>query len=934
MRVPVATYRLQFGPSLRFQDAKALVPYLAQLGISDVYASPIFRAMPGSTHGYDVTDPNELNPELGSWEDFQALMAEVQAHQMGWLQDIVPNHMAYSSENRMLMDLFENGPHSRFYEFFDIFRDHPDPELRARVLAPFLGDSLDEVLRRGEIQLTLDDDGLALRYFGWRFPLCLTSYDDVLGHNGGATGVLAEDHRSTQAFTRLRETFTRLSGMGDSSKKWKQVADAKRTLMRLHRECPRIRVYLNSVLESYNRPPDGSVERSPLHRLLDRQVFKLVFWQIAYETINCRRFFYLSEFIALRVEDPDVFQTVHSRILELVRAGVFTGLRVDHIDGLYNPRQYLRRLYNEVPKAYLVVEKILDLYEFLRDDWPIQGTSGYKFCNYVNSIFCHQENERAFAHIYHEFIGAAPGYPQLLYDKKKKILEERMAGELAYLTHLALQAAEILRAGCWDPDPQSLTPDPELVRRGLMALMAAFPVYRTYVDAGHFTPADRAVFTRAIETVRDQCPLCTAAAEHVVELLLSSLREDLPPSVREANQHFLMRFQQFTGPAMAKGLEDTLFYVYNRLVSLNEVGGDPSAFGLSLDQFHHFLQLRARDWPHAMNATSTHDSKRGEDVRARLNVLSEIPDRWRETVTRWAQMNEGHKTQCRGLLAPDRNDEYLLYQTLVGALPFDEHEYDAFAQRIGDYLIKAVREAKTHGNWLRPDEQYEAGCRQFVERILARSPGNPFWADFLPFQREISEYGVYNSLSQTALKLTCTGLPDFYQGSELWDLSLVDPDNRRPVDFQKRAHLLQEVVSCREGGPGPYHGLQDGCIKLFLIHRGLQVRRENRDLFDTGDHLPAFVTGTRAQHVVAFFRSRDATHYALVVTPRFLTSVIRPGEMPVGRQVWDDTRIRLPAQSPSHWRNVITGQDLRASGEILVGDALATFPVAIMVGSV
>lgn len=476
--------------------------------------------------------------------------------------------------------------------------------------------------------------------------------------------------------------------------------------------------------------------------------------------------------------------------------------------------------------------------------------------------------------------------------------------------------------------------------------MAAFPVYRTYVDAHRSTREDRTILRRAVEQARDKCPECRPGVDQVIRLLLSALDEESQPASRQARRHFLMRFQQFTGPAMAKGFEDTLLYVYNRFVSLNEVGGAPNTFGLSLEEFHRFHELRARDWPHAMNATSTHDSKRGEDVRARLNVLSEIPDRWRPAVTRWARMNERHKQRCGDALAPDRNDEYLLYQTLVGALPFEESEYDSFTQRVKDYMVKAVREAKTHSDWVQPHEPYEDACRQFVDKILARGPENRFWADFLPFQREVSEYGIYNSLSQTILKIACTGLPDFYQGSELWDLNLVDPDNRRPVDFDKRRQLLKEVqplgmadFDFRTGDPARKRHLESGGVKLFLIHRGLRARRENRDVFDTGDYLPAVVTGSRAPHIVAFFRSQRvpreasvAPPYVLVVAPRFLTSLVRPGDAPLGEGVWEDTGIRLPRDAPAMWHNAITGEVLRAQGEIPVAEALARFPAALLVG--
>jgi (1->4)-alpha-D-glucan 1-alpha-D-glucosylmutase len=942
MHIPTATYRLQFNRSFRFEDARALVPYLADLGISDIYASPILRATAGSTHGYDVTNPDEINPDLGTWEDLQTLTADRQAHGMGWLQDIVPNHMAYSSENGMLMDVFENGPHSRFYDFFDIFHDHPDPELRTRVLAPFLGSPLEEVLQRGEMQLVLDANGLAVTYFQQRFPLYLPSYEGVLRLcRDRLSGVTAGDDLRLRAFATLPDTFACLGEMDDSPDKRRRVAEARKLLARLYRDHPMVNVCLDGVLETYRRPAEEPVEQSPLYLLLEQQVFKPVFWQVAHETINYRRFFYLSEFIALRAEDPRVFRRTHDKILELMQAGFVTGLRIDHIDGLYHPREYLVRLRAAAPDSYLVVEKILELGEFLRTDWPIQGTSGYKFCNYLNGIFCRQENEGALTNTYHEFIGSQPDYARLLYEEKKKILAWRMAGEVAYLAHLALQLL-----------PGDTTLTPESARAALTALMAAFPVYRTYVDAHRATAQDRAILTEAVEKARSQCPECRPGMEHIISLLLSVFQQDADLSLRQARQHFLMRFQQFTGPAMAKGLEDTLLYVYNRFVSLNEVGGDPATFGLSLDRFHGFNQRRARHWPHALNATSTHDSKRGEDVRARLNVLSEIPELWRQAVMRWAGMNERHKQRCNGMPAPHRNDEYLLYQTLVGTWPFAEDEYDGFPQRIRDYMVKAVREAKTHSNWVQPNEPYEGACLQFVDRILDPSAENRFRPDFLAFQNDVAQYGIINSLAQTTLKMTCPGLPDFYQGAELWDLSLVDPDNRRPVDFRKRARFLLQMqtaldpppagsalvdaaqAACRERqlAQSLWETREDGRIKLFLIHRGLRARREKRDLFETGAYLPAAVAGSLAQNVVAFFRARQ-DHYALVVVPRFVASLAGPGEPPTGRDIWEDTRIRLPANAPAAWRDTFTGNTLHAQDEIYLGDILTTFPVAFLLST-
>jgi (1->4)-alpha-D-glucan 1-alpha-D-glucosylmutase len=913
MRIPISTYRLQFSPDFRFQDARDLVPYLSDLGISDIYASPILRATQGSTHGYDVSNPDELNPELGTLEDFQSLADEVQAHQMGWVQDIVPNHMAYSSGNWMLMDLFEKGAHSSFYGFFDIFWDHPDASLQTKVLAPFLSCSLVEALRQGQIRLALDREGLAIRYGDWRFPLYLASYESVLGSD------------KTQRLAELRDTFVQLSQMDDCAKMRRQLEEAKETLARLYEGDPEIHESIDGLMEAFNPLVDGAVEQSPLYRLLEQQLFYLVPWQVASEKINYRRFFYVNDFIALHIENPQVFNRIHHTTFELARADLFTGLRIDHVDGLYNPRAYLVQLRDVLRDCYIVVEKILELYEFLPAEWPIQGTCGYKFCNCLNGIFCHTENAPAFTRIYHEFISAEPDYSERLFTEKENILREHMAGEVTYLAHLAMQASA----------DENLTL--ESARRALIALMAAFPVYRTYIDATHVTQQDRVLFAEAVRKAVDRYPQHREDIDCVAKLLQNvSAQTEAAPNLEPLDlkrQTFLMRFQQFTGPAMAKGFEDTLLYVYNRFISLNEVGGDPFTFGLPLDRFHRFNESVAQRWPHTMNTTSTHDSKRGEDIRARLNVLSEIPNRWQEAVNHWADMNERHKLRLGDRSVPDRNDEYLLYQTLVGVLPFEpETQNLAFLkQRISEYMVKALREGKVNSSWIRPNEAYENACLQFIDRILDGSTENRFWSDFVTFQKDIAEYGIYNSLSQTLLKITSPGLPDFYQGTELWDLNLVDPDNRRAVDFAKRASLLAQLQNETPTWHGLIENRYDGRIKLFLIRKVLHTRAENRDLFEEGDYVPGSVTGSRAEHVVAFFRTRP-DRQALIVAPRFLTSLTQPGQPPIGRDVWRDTRIPLPASSPSTWQDGITGNEVTAQAELAVGDILREFPVALLLG--
>ncbi len=909
MRVPTATYRLQFGPAFGFNHAREVIPYLARLGISDVYASPILQATQGSTHGYDVTDPSELNPELGSEEEFLALAAERQAHGLGWLQDIVPNHMAYSSENAFLMDVFENGPQSAYFEWFDVFRDHPDPEMRTKVLAPILGATLEDVLDRGEVRLILDEKGLALRYYDWRLPLSLASYDDVLGRGLDC---------SSEPLPEIGTGWTELNDMPAGPEKTARVTSAKSRLRHAQATDEATGSHLKGALDFYS----GGRGPGPLRGLLDRQWYRLVFWQQADRTINYRRFFYLNSFIALCIEKPAVFDRIHQKIVSWVDAGMVTGLRIDHIDGLHDPLDYLRRLRERVPECYLVVEKILELEEVIPSQWPIEGTSGYKFCNYLNGVFCDGGSEPALTDLYDDFVGGHVDYATSLYETKLRILQEHMGGEIAYLAHL-------IRAAKNDHGPR------ESWQGGLAALIAAFGVYRTYIDARQFTDQDRAFITAAVLFAKDRAPEHGPYIDRIAALLLSYQPALSDADHEETQRYLIMRLQQFTGPAMAKGLEDTLFYTYHRFVSLNEVGGDPASFGMPLDRFHRFNEMRARHWPGAMNATSTHDAKRGEDVRARLNVLSEMPQQWAEKVRHWAQLNGEFKASHGATVAPDPNDEYLLYQTLVGAWPFAPEDVDGFKQRVKDYMVKAVREAKRHSTWVAPNEPYEKGTLAFVDRILDKDTGSAFLQDFLPFQRQIRAYGVYNSLSQVTLKMTCPGVPDFYQGAELWDLSLVDPDNRRAVDFRLRSGMLEALKDAGgepsgDLGPRLLASVEDGRIKLFLIRRLLRLRAAHPRLFASGDYVPLELTGPRTRHAIAFLR-RETEADILVVVPRFVTGLVPGAEPPVGRAVWTDTHIVLGDDAAGLWYDAMTAEALNADGGLAVGDVLARFPVGVLV---
>ena len=910
MRIPVATYRLQFNKSFGFAQAAQILPFLHDLGISNIYASPVLRAKKGSQHGYDVTDPNQLNPELGSRAEFDRMIEQVKELGMGWLQDIVPNHTAYDSENSMLMDVFENGENSKFFDFFDVQWDHPDESLRGKILAPFLGKPYNEALKAGEIQLHYDEAGLHACYYDIRLPLRLESYEEVF----------APDDAPDQ--------LTILIGEKPRRDKHTQTAQAKPALWRTYQSEPTIREFMDNRIALFNGNEAAPSEGGDLDRLLSRQFFKLAFWPEANKRINYRRFFYISDFIALNVEKQHVFDYTHRLILQLLKEQKFTGLRIDHIDGLYEPLGYLQRIQEHMPDTYVVVEKILDLGEKLPGRWPVQGTTGYDFLNYVNGVFCRTDTADKFTRIYEDFAGSRPSYEELLYEKKQLIIEKYMAGELENLVYLSQRIGRE-----YGLSENSLS----RLKKALVQIIACFPVYRTYVGAKQPTQTDRAYIAQATTQAKEKSPDTKPEIDFIEKLLLLNTPAHFAEKQREPIIDFAMRFQQLTSPVMAKGFEDTFLYNYNRFVSLNEVGGSPDKFGITLDEFHQFSAYRASDWPASLNATATHDTKRGEDVRARLNVLSEIPQQWQAKVGKWHRMDRAKKKRLKNGYAPDKNDEYLLYQTLVGAFPFEKQIDADFAQRIKDYFVKAVREAKVHTSWIEPDAEYERGCAEFVDRLLTRQAENEFLGDFIAFQREVAHYGIFNSLSQTLIKITSPGVPDFYQGTELWDFHLVDPDNRRPVDFSKRTTLLNELRD-RAGADilelinELLAAREDGRIKLFLIQRALQARNENNELFSKGTYVPLQLQGCHSRNIVAFGRvyGRKVT---ITMAPRLLTSLIAPDDYPLGRGVWRDTTVVTMPGWPQAWRDVLTGQEIHSKNNISAGQSLAYFPVALLVGN-
>jgi (1->4)-alpha-D-glucan 1-alpha-D-glucosylmutase len=925
MRIPVATYRIQLHRDFGFRALREIVPYLSDLGISDVYASPVFKARKGSLHGYDVVNPGELNPELGEPPDFEDLATELKKRDMGWLQDIVPNHMAFHMQNGMLADVLENGTRSPYFEHFDVWWDHPYTGMKGRLLAPFLGKFYGESLEEGEIRILYDEKGFRIGYYDLCFPLKIESYTHVLTHGlESLKKKLGSNHPDFIKLLGILYVLRTLSSRESEDEGYEQISFIKNTLWEIYTHCEAIHAFIDENLRIFNGEKDPSERVRRLGPLLSEQFFRLSFWKVATEEINYRRFFSINNLISLRVEREDVFRRVHAFIFKLVQEGKITGLRVDHIDGLYDPHGYLDRLREAGRGIYTVVEKILGAEEELPLEWPVQGTTGYDFLNKINGLFCQSENERSFTKAYISFSGLRDGFDDLVTEKKRLILERHMTGDT---DNLALQLKDLSSKDRYGSDITLYG-----LKRALTEVMASFSVYRTYVDGKGLREEDRSFVQRAVERARQTNPGLSHEFDFVERFLLLEFPGDLSEEERARRLGFVMRFQQFTGPLMAKGFEDTALYVYNRLLSLNEVGGSPERFGLSLQSFHAYNLKRLKHWPHALSATATHDTKRGEDVRARINALSEIPDQWEKQIRVWSRINKKQKKRVRGLDVPERNDEYFLYQTLVGAWPFDEGEYPEFVKRIRAYVIKAVREAKVHTAWLKPDGDYEEAYLSFLEDIL--EPGNPFLEAFLPFQRMVAKYAVYTGLSQTLIKITSPGVPDFYQGCELWDLNLVDPDNRRPVDYAKRRAFLEDMNAKAEKGRPQLIGellsaKEDGKIKLYLIHEALKVRNENPFLFQEGDYVALDTAGPFKDHVMAFARRREGK-WAVTVAPRFFFALAGEGNHPLGEDTWKGTGLLFPEEAPETWRNCLTGEKIGGRGNFPVAEILRMFPVALL----
>jgi 4-alpha-glucanotransferase/(1->4)-alpha-D-glucan 1-alpha-D-glucosylmutase len=939
-RIPRATYRLQLHGEFTFRDATRLLPYLAALGVSHVYCSPYLRARPGSKHGYDIVDHDALNPEIGTREDFDAFVAEMKRLGLAQVMDIVPNHMGVlAADNAWWQDLLENGPASTLAEFFDIDWRPPADYLVNRVLLPVLGDHYGVELAAGRLGLAFEavSGSFAAAYFEHRLPIDPSEYTRILAPAVRELEAAGAHPHHAQALRSVMEAFGRLPRRHESARARmderaldKEVAKGR--LASLARANAAVAGAIQRAVESLNGRADDPASFDALHDLLERQAFRLAYWRVAQDDINYRRFFDINDLAALRQEHPAVFDATHRLILELVREGAVEALRIDHPDGLYDPRTYFEKLQQECGKpTYVVVEKIVAPFENLPEHWAVHGTTGYRFANVVNGLFVDTAAEARLTRTYEAFIGGSPGFAEIARRSRRLILRSALASELTVLTS---RLARIARADRNTRDFTFTT-----LREGLTEVIAAFPVYRTYIDE-QVGPEDRRYIEWAIARARTES---RAADVSVFDFLRDALTCELPvrsPALGLAVRDFARRFQQLTSPVMAKGVEDTSFYVYNRLLSLNDVGGDPDEFGFPPARFHKASAHRARHWRHTMLATSTHDNKRSEDVRARIDAISERVPEWRLQLRKWSRMNADRKTEVDGIPAPSRNAEYLLYQTLLGSFPpgaASSEALAAYADRIAEYMTKAIREAKERTSWANTNAAYEEATTRFVLALLEDRPGNAFLEDLRAAVRPVAWVGYFNSLSMATVKLTSPGVPDVYQGNETWDFSLVDPDNRRPVDYERRRAMLGEVERLREPLGAALADmlakLEDGRAKLYVTWRLLQLRKERETLFREGGYTPARSTGERSRHVIAFAR-RHGGECAITVAPRLIAGLgVKPGEAPCGERPWADTRVDVGfLKDGTVLRDAFTLRPHTVLDSGLdVARLLADFPVAVLV---
>jgi (1->4)-alpha-D-glucan 1-alpha-D-glucosylmutase len=948
-RIPGATYRLQMHAGFTLRDAAALVPYFHSLGVTHLYLSPILKARPGSTHGYDVTDHSQLNPEVGTEEELAALDGALHERGMGMILDAVPNHMCVEVGNAWWADVLEHGPSSPFAGYFDIdWYDSPRPQLHGRLLLPVLGDRYGVVLESGQLVPVFEDGGFFVRVHDKLLPIDPRTYGLILGPAvRAARGKLGRGHPGAVELASIlhavRHLPPRIEPDPDRiAEGLVETAAINRRLRELPERFPQAAAELGTTLATVAGTPGDPASFAALDELLEAQAYRTSYWRVASDEINYRRFFDVNNLAALSTEREDVFRAVHATWLRWLASGIADGLRIDHPDGLFDPKGYLDRLqerYREVlanggltaPEAplYVVVEKILGPGEALPDGWACAGTTGYEFIHAVNGLFVDPAGEGPVTAFYRRFTGREDPWPEVVYRSKGQVSRSSLASELNTLAHQLDRIARL--------DRRSRDFTLNGIRKALREVVVCFPVYRSYVTTAP-NAADKAAVSKATRWAYRRNPMLGKAIFDFIRdtiLLKDSPSGPTSDEYRSLQRRFAGKFQQVTSPVAAKGVEDTAFYVFNRLASLNEVGGDPGRFGWAPDAVHTFLSDRAAA-PGGLSPLSTHDTKRSEDVRARIDVLSELPDEWAERVARWAELNRPLKTDIDGESAPDANEEYLLYQTLGGTWPGGVSA--EYRTRIREYVQKALAEAKVHTSWINPDAEYEAAAAAFVDRVLDPIASAEFLRDLGEFAERVAFFGRINSLAQTLVRCTAPGVPDSYQGTESWDLSLVDPDNRRPVDYAARVGWLREIderIAAAGNGLGRLAGElardpADPRAKLFVTALALRCRRGHPELFARGDYVPLPATGERAAHVFAYMRTSGGGA-AVVIVPRLCVGLVpRADRLPVGR-VWGDTAVSLPeGVADGRWRSVFTGETVDARGRLALADALGAFPVGLL----
>ena len=1022
--VPYGTYRLQFHRDFTFRDAQRLVPYLRDLGAGDCYCSPYLMARPGSRHGYDIIDHTRLNLEVGTEEDYNAFVTALHANGLGQILDFVPNHMGIDPcTNRWWRDVLENGPASMYGRFFDIDWNPVKPELRGKVLLPILGDQYGTVLESGDLRLGFASATLHVGYFEHNLPINPRHAASVYERNVQALRVeLGEEDPDLREFLSVLTALKNLPEQCETdperiAERHREKEVARERLARLVEHCARIRRHIEEAVRAYNGEPGRSDSFDLLHDLLEKQAYRLAYWRTAAHEINYRRFFDINHLAGIRMENPEVFAATHVLLARLIAEDAVQGMRIDHPDGLYDPAEYFRRVQAMAARArtsalslskgvpsddvdaparrlYVIGEKVLSAGESLPADWPISGTTGYNFCNELNGVFVDASNARALRRIYRRVTRQMATFDEVVYQCKKLITRTSLASEINVLAHALNQISEGNRRSR-DFTLNSL-------RDVLGEVVACFPVYRSYVNERGWTQSDRAVIETAVRRARRRNPALEPSAwDFLREVLLPRPASDEsrdepdtgierrvnypPPDAEEYRKrlHFAMRFQQYTAPVQAKGVEDTAFYRYNLLLSLNEVGGDPGRVGRSAAEFHESNRARLEQRPLEMTSTATHDTKLGEDVRARINVISELVDDWRRGVVKWMRINAGNRTKLDTEPAPDRNDEYRFYQILVGTWPAEAFRAQAiekipppdsvYVRRVRDYMIKAIKEAKLRTSWINDNQAYDDAVARFVERVLTGPTSRRFLAAFLPFAHRVAHLGMINSLSQLALKIASPGVPDFYQGTELWDLRLVDPDNREPVDYERRIQYLDDLrpwlgddpdvgrafrpavarrfsAAEREPTPtlpdggSPLHLAAvrdllacwpDGRIKLLLMAIGLRLRRSYPDLFLHGDYVPLGTDMAGVAGDVISFARRFGGKTLLVAVPRLIAKLVNL-ELPVGG-VWGEARLLLPPDLAGCYRNLLTAEEIETPAHqgaptIRLSDALGHCPVACLLG--